>query len=173
MPQNPQNRIIQTELKHYDQFRSVSADTIRWLQINTDTGKKPKLKTRAKEKYQQLLDFITIDVLNIEQQYCSDQENITLPMTQFLRKGQNTTHHPALTGFMYSFTSITTTEIPIRQKPQEYNNVLFQIFTITLRTKILLRTSASIKFKNTTRSSSYLIWLRIKNSCISPVSFCK
>ena len=36
MPQNPQNKLSQTELKHYNQFRSVRTEAIRWLQIATD-----------------------------------------------------------------------------------------------------------------------------------------
>ena len=60
MPQNPQNTISQTALKHYNQSRSVRTEDLRWLQITTDTGMKLKLKTAVKERDQQLLDFINI-----------------------------------------------------------------------------------------------------------------
>ena len=43
MPQNRQNTISQTSIKHYNQSRNVIADTIRWLQIATDTGKIVKI----------------------------------------------------------------------------------------------------------------------------------
>ena len=46
----------------------VRSEDLRWLQITTDTGKKLKVETTIKERDQQLLEFITIDVLNIEQQ---------------------------------------------------------------------------------------------------------
>ena len=80
MPQNPQNTISQTVLKHYNKSRSVRTEALIWLQITTDTGKKLKFETTVKEIYQQLLDFVTIDVLNIEQKNPSDQDIITLPM---------------------------------------------------------------------------------------------
>ena len=54
-PKLPQNKIIQTSLKHYNQLRSVITEAIRWLQITTDTGMKLKVETTVKEKYQQLL----------------------------------------------------------------------------------------------------------------------
>ena len=65
MPQNPQNTIIKTALKHYNQFWSLITEALRWVQIATDTGMKLKVKTKVKERYQQLLDFITVDVLKI------------------------------------------------------------------------------------------------------------
>ena len=40
MPQNPQNKISQTELKHNNQFRSVINEALRWLQITIDTEMK-------------------------------------------------------------------------------------------------------------------------------------
>ena len=53
-----------------------------------------KLKVEApfKERDQQLLEFITIDVLNIEQKYPSSQEIITLPMTPIINVSFN--KHP-------------------------------------------------------------------------------
>ena len=53
-----------------------------------------KLKVEApfKERDQQLLEFITIDVLNIEQKYPSSQEIITLPMTPIINISFN--KHP-------------------------------------------------------------------------------
>ena len=43
MPQNPQNTIIQTALKNYNQFISVRTEALRWLQITTDTVNKLKV----------------------------------------------------------------------------------------------------------------------------------
>ena len=41
--QNPQNKIRQTALKHYNQFMVVRTDSLRWLQITTYTGNKIKI----------------------------------------------------------------------------------------------------------------------------------
>ena len=81
MPQNPQNTIIQTEIKHYNQFRIVRIESLSWLQITTDTGKKLKVVATFNERYQQVLELIIIDSLNIGQQYSSYHHIITLPMT--------------------------------------------------------------------------------------------
>ena len=81
MPQIPQKTISQTELKHYNQSRSLITEALRWLQITTDTGIKLKVETTVKEIFQQFLAFITIDVLQVEQQHTSGQYIITLPMT--------------------------------------------------------------------------------------------
>ena len=75
MPQNPQNKISQTVLKHL-------TEAIRWLQITTDTGIKLKFETIVKEKNQQILDLTTIDILKIEQQHPSGQYIINLPISQ-------------------------------------------------------------------------------------------
>ena len=85
MPQNPQNTIIEIELKHYNQFIGVKIEYLRWLQITTDTGNKLKVETTIRERDQRLLDFITIDVLQIEQQHSSDQYIISLPMTPIIK----------------------------------------------------------------------------------------
>ena len=68
MPHNPQNTISQTALKHYNEFINVIIEALRWVQMTIDTGIKFKVETSAKERYQQLLDFITIDILKLEQQ---------------------------------------------------------------------------------------------------------
>ena len=65
MPQNPQNSIIQTSLKDYNQFRIVRSEDPRWLKIATDTGNKIKVEATVKERYQQLLDFITVDIMKV------------------------------------------------------------------------------------------------------------
>ena len=44
MPQNPQNTIIQTALKHYNQFRSFRTEAIIWLQMTIDKEKKSKVE---------------------------------------------------------------------------------------------------------------------------------
>ena len=46
--------------------------------------KKLKVRTVIKEKEQQLLEFITIDVLKIEQQIYRDHDILTLPMTPII-----------------------------------------------------------------------------------------
>ena len=84
MPQNPQNKIGQTEPKHYNQFISVRTEDLRWLQITTDTGMKLKVETTVKERYQQLLKFVIIDLLKIEPKNTSGQDTITMPMTQII-----------------------------------------------------------------------------------------
>ena len=60
--------------------------------MTTDTGIKSKVETSSKEKDQQLLDFITIDAINIEQQHPSDQGIITLTMTPIINSYLN--KHP-------------------------------------------------------------------------------
>ena len=52
--------------------------------MTTDIGIKFKVETSAKERDQQLLDSISIDVTNIEQQHYSDQDIITLPMNPII-----------------------------------------------------------------------------------------
>ena len=84
MPQKPQNKISKTAFKYYNQFRNVKTEALRWVQMTTDTGIKSKVETSSKEKDQQLLDFITIDALKIEQQHTSNQDIITLPMTPII-----------------------------------------------------------------------------------------
>ena len=43
MPQNSQNTISQTALKHYNQLRSIRIKALIWLKIKTDTGNKLKV----------------------------------------------------------------------------------------------------------------------------------
>ena len=89
MPQNPQNTISKTALKYYNQLISVINEALIWLQIATDTGKKLKVETAVNERYQQLLDFITIDLLMIEQQHYSYKDIITLPITPIINSSFN------------------------------------------------------------------------------------
>ena len=84
MPQNPQNIIFQTEIKHYHQFRIVRDEYLRWLQITTDKGDKLKVETTVNQRDLQVLDFIIIDVINIEQQHSSYQDIINLPMNPII-----------------------------------------------------------------------------------------
>ena len=84
MPQNSQNTIIQTALKYYNQFRSVITEAHRWIQITVDAGIEFKVETTVKERYHQLLNLITIDLLNNDQQHTSGQYSITLSMTQII-----------------------------------------------------------------------------------------
>ena len=66
MPQNSQNTISQIAHKNYNQFRSVIPEALIWVKITTDTGIKIKVETTVKERYQQLLEFFTVDLLKIE-----------------------------------------------------------------------------------------------------------
>ena len=52
--------------------------------MTTDIGIKFKVETSAKERDQQLLDFITIDILKLEHQHPSSQYIITLPMNPII-----------------------------------------------------------------------------------------
>ena len=64
--QNPQNIISQNALKNYNKLRKVGTEDLRWVQMTTYIGVKLKVDTLAKEIDQQLLDFITIDILKLE-----------------------------------------------------------------------------------------------------------
>ena len=66
MSQNPKNIIIQTALKHCNQFRRVRTESLIWLQINIDTGEKIKFEIEVKERYQKLLDLIIIDIVKVK-----------------------------------------------------------------------------------------------------------
>ena len=80
MPKNPKNTISQTSLKHYNEFRNDRTEYLRWVKMTIDTGIKFKVETSAKERDQQLLDFITICILKLEQQQPSSQGIINIPM---------------------------------------------------------------------------------------------
>ena len=45
IPHNPQNTIIQTALKHYNEFRHVITEALRWVEMTTDTGIKLRVVT--------------------------------------------------------------------------------------------------------------------------------
>ena len=45
MPQNLQNTISRTALKHYNEFRSIITEALRWVQMTKDTGMKLKVDT--------------------------------------------------------------------------------------------------------------------------------
>ena len=62
--------------------------------ITTDTVLKLKVETKVRERYQKLLDFITIYVLNIEQQHPSGHYTISIPMTTIINSYIN--KHPML-----------------------------------------------------------------------------
>ena len=65
MPQNPQHTIIRTALKHYNELINIRTEDLIWVQMNTNTGIKSKVEKSAKERDQQLLTFITIDILKL------------------------------------------------------------------------------------------------------------
>ena len=85
MPQNTQNTINQTALKNYNEFRNVITEALRWVKMTTDTEIKFKVETSAKERDQKILDFITIDVLKIEQKNPSIQDITTIPMNTIIK----------------------------------------------------------------------------------------
>ena len=80
----PIKKISKTSLKHYNQFRSVRNEALIWLQITTDTVNKLKVKTKVKEGHQQLLNFITIYFIKVEQQQSLYHNIISLPMTPII-----------------------------------------------------------------------------------------
>ena len=66
MPQIPQNNISQNTINHYNKFISFITEALRWLKTITDTRKKLKVESKVKERYQQQLEFITIDVIKVD-----------------------------------------------------------------------------------------------------------
>ena len=84
MTQNPQNKIIQTKLKNYNQLRNVRTEALRWVKTTTYTGIKFKVETSAKERDQQLLDFITIYILKLGHQHSLSQDIIILSMNRII-----------------------------------------------------------------------------------------
>ena len=67
--------------------------------MTTDTGMKLKVDTTENERYQQLLNFITIDVLKIKEQYPSSLYIITLLMTTIINSSFN--KHPISWGIIH------------------------------------------------------------------------
>ena len=80
MPQNQQHIISQNPLKHHNQFLSVRNEAIRWLKIKTDPGKKLKVESTVKERYQQQLCFNKIDIIKVKQNKSTDQDIFTIPI---------------------------------------------------------------------------------------------
>ena len=60
--------------------------------MTTDTGIKFKVETSYKERDKQLLEFITIDIIKLEQKYTSSQDIITIPMNPIIKSSLN--KHP-------------------------------------------------------------------------------
>ena len=48
MPKKSQNKISQTAIKHYNKFKSVRTEALRWLQITIDVGNKLKVETKVR-----------------------------------------------------------------------------------------------------------------------------
>ena len=92
MPQNPQNTISQAALKHYNELRNIITEALRWVKMNTYTGITFKVETSAKERDQQLLDFITIDILKLEQQHNSSEDISNISMNPIINNSFN--KHP-------------------------------------------------------------------------------
>ena len=53
--------------------------------MTRDTGIKSKVETSDKERDQQLLEFIAIDILKLEQKHPSSRDIITLPMNPIIK----------------------------------------------------------------------------------------
>ena len=70
----------------------VRTEGLRWVQVTTDIGIKLKFETSAKERDQKLLNFITMEILKIEQQHPSIQDIITIPMTPIINSSFNKHH---------------------------------------------------------------------------------
>ena len=130
MPQNPQNKISQTALKYYNEFRGVRTEALRWLKITTDTGTKLKVETTAKEIFQQLLNFITIDVLKIEHQHLSIQYIMNISMTPIVNShfNKNTVSweiiHYRLLQPYYSVMKIMCRHKTLNGLPKHFHNKL-------------------------------------------------
>ena len=92
MPQNLQNTISKTSLKHYNELKNVINEALIWVQMTIGTGIKSKVETSSKDIYQQLLDLITIDILKIEHQHHSSKDIINLPMNPIINSYFN--KHP-------------------------------------------------------------------------------
>ena len=57
--------------------------------MTTDTVIRFKVETSAKERYQQIFNFITIYILKLGQQHPSSQYIITLPMNPIINSSFN------------------------------------------------------------------------------------
>ena len=89
MPHNPQNTINQTALKHYNELRNFRTKSIRLVKMTKDKGIKFKVETSSKERDKELLEFITIDILKLEQKHPLSQEIITITMTSTINSSFN------------------------------------------------------------------------------------
>ena len=84
MQNNPLNTISQTVLKHYNEFRNVITEALIWVKMTKDTGIKFKVETSAKERDQNILYFITIDILKLEQKHPSSWDIINLSINTII-----------------------------------------------------------------------------------------
>ena len=89
MPQNPQIKISQTQLKHYNRFRRVRTEALWWFQFTTDLGNKIKVETETKHRYQHLLDFIPIEIVKFDIQTLSETNTITIYTDPILNSSFN------------------------------------------------------------------------------------
>ena len=92
IPQNLQKITSRTALKHYNEFINVITEALRWVQMTIDTGIKFKVETSDKERYQQLLEFVTIDIIKLGQKHPSSKYIINLPMNKIINRSFN--KHP-------------------------------------------------------------------------------
>ena len=107
MPQNSHNKISQDSLKHYNEFRNIRTEALRWVQMTTDVGIKFKVETSDTERDQQLLEFITIDIIKLEKQHPSSQVIITLPMNTIINSYIKNTPCHGISFISVSFTLLT------------------------------------------------------------------
>ena len=63
-----------------------------WLQITTYIGNKLKVETIVKERDQQLLEFIKIDVIKVEQKQYPYQYIINISITPIINSSFNKNH---------------------------------------------------------------------------------
>ena len=107
MPQNSQKTISKSALKHYNEFINVRTEALIWVQMTIDTGIKFKVETSTKERDQQLLNLITIDILKLEHQHTSIQYIINLTINPIINSFSTKTPCHGSSFIAASFTLLT------------------------------------------------------------------
>ena len=91
MPQNSQHTISQTAIKHYNQLRSVRTEALIWLQFTTALGNNLKIEIDTKHRYQQLIDFIPIEIIKVYKKPLSEPNIITISVDHIINNSFNKT----------------------------------------------------------------------------------
>ena len=65
MPKSLKNTISQTALKHYNEFRNVRTEGLRWVKITTDTGIKFKVENHTKKEINNYWNSLPLIYLNL------------------------------------------------------------------------------------------------------------